>query len=98
MYKRQVQLSLPIVDSAGNPVIKYAKATYAFTEQNENNILNFEMNDILLLVEYINDDWYVGEVYQSEGQHGLVPMNYVKIIQWSSYPTASIYVFNSLCS
>lgn len=76
-----VQLSLPIVDSAGNPVIKYAKATYAFTEQNENNILNFEMNDILLLVEYINDDWYVGEVYQSEGQHGLVPMNYVKIIQ-----------------
>ncbi|QEU59794.1 Hof1 [Kluyveromyces lactis] len=74
------QLNLPIVDSMKNPVIKYVKAIYSYTEPNENNILLFSTGDILLLVECINDDWYVGEVYQGNKQHGLVPMNYVKVI------------------
>lgn len=74
------QLTLPIVDSNRATVIKYAKAIYSYKEPNENNILNFNVGDILLLVECINDDWYVGEVYQGNKQHGLVPMNYVKTI------------------
>lgn len=74
------QLSLPIEDSQRNRVIHYAKALYSYSESNENNVLNFQVDDILLLVEYINDDWYVGEVYQNPGELGLVPMNYVKII------------------
>ncbi|CDO95401.1 unnamed protein product [Kluyveromyces dobzhanskii CBS 2104] len=74
------QLNLPIIDSMKNPVIRYAKATFSYTEPNDNNILLFNTEDILLLVECINEDWYVGEVYQGNKQHGLVPMNYVRLI------------------
>ncbi|AET38050.1 formin-binding protein HOF1 Ecym_2308 [Eremothecium cymbalariae DBVPG len=70
----------PKATSRGQRVIGYAKALYSFTEPNENDILNFQMGDHLLLTEKLNTDWYIGEVHNSNGRQGLIPMNYVKFL------------------
>lgn len=71
--------------SGGEKVIKYAKALYTYMEPNENNLVNFRVDDYILLTKRLNQDWYLGEVYNAGGiedryRCGLVPANYIEIL------------------
>lgn len=69
---------LPLKNSKDERVIGYAKALYSYNEPNDNGILNFQLDDYLLLSERLNKDWCIGEIYNTTGPQGLIPMNYVE--------------------
>ncbi|KAK5962649.1 formin-binding protein HOF1 PWA37_005088 [Arxiozyma heterogenica] len=80
-----VIVTLPVVTRSGNSVIKYAKALYPLLDNNSPEVINFDKNDYLLITEEINEEWYLGEVYDNDKIHpahkiGLIPYNFIKIL------------------
>lgn len=79
-------VTLPIVTKTGNPVIKYAKALYPLLDDTSSpEVINFDKNDYLLITEEINNEWFLGEVYDNERIHpdhrfGLIPYNFIEIL------------------
>lgn len=78
--KNEKTIDYPQFTSKGYNIIGHAKALYSYTEPNDNNILNFKMGDLLLLIEKLNVNWYIGEVHKGNGMHGLIPVNYIDIL------------------
>lgn len=79
-------VTLPIVTRSGNPVIKYAKAKYPLLDNQSNEIINFDKNDYLLITEEINEEWFLGEVYDNERidpnhRIGLIPFNFIHLLE-----------------
>lgn len=78
-------VTLPIVTRSGNPVIKYAKALYPLLDNSSPDVINFDKNDYLLITEEINNEWFLGEVYDNEMIHpdhrvGLIPFNFIQVL------------------
>lgn len=70
---------LPIKTSDGRRVIRHAKAQYDFQASIESE-LSFNKDDILLVINKQEDNWWECERLGSNGQFGLVPYNYVEEI------------------
>lgn len=62
-------------------VKKQVKAIYDFNGENANE-LNLYAGDIITVVEEIDDGWWMGELYDANGnkQQGLFPSNYIEEI------------------
>lgn len=78
-------VTLPLVTRTGEKVIKYAKALYPLRDNGASEVINFDKNDYLLITETINDDWFMGEVYDNETiehehRFGLIPFNFIEIL------------------
>ncbi|SMN18403.1 similar to Saccharomyces cerevisiae YCR088W ABP1 Actin-binding protein of the cortical actin cytoskeleton [Maudiozyma saulgeensis] len=55
----------------------WATAEYDY-EAGEDNELTFAENDKIINIEFVDDDWWLGEL-ESTGQKGLFPSNYVTL-------------------
>lgn len=80
-----ITITLPAVTSQGEPVIRYAKAIYPLLDNDAAELAHFDKGDYLLLTATINDDWFRGEVYDSNfiaGSHknGLIPYNFIQLL------------------
>lgn len=80
-----ITVTLPLVTSDGENVIKYAKAVYPLSEENVPELAQFQKGDYLLITAEVNEEWYRGEVYSNDyvGQgnsSGLVPHNFIKLL------------------
>jgi hypothetical protein len=53
-----------------------AVALYEYKAE-ESNEISFSANDTIKSIEFMDDDWWVGDC---NGSYGLFPSNYVKII------------------
>lgn len=78
-------VELPLFSSKGEEVLRYAKALYTFMEPNEQQIVNFHVGDYLLLTEQLDQDWFIGEVLDSQNvdpeyRYGIIPRNYIEIL------------------
>ncbi|CEP63921.1 formin-binding protein HOF1 LALA0_S09e05490g [Lachancea lanzarotensis] len=78
-------VELPRLDSKGEEVIRHAKALYTYMDANEQMIVNFRAGDFLLLTEKLDDDWYIGEVWDAADvdpkyRHGIIPHNYIELL------------------
>ncbi|KAJ8067094.1 hypothetical protein OCU04_004472 [Sclerotinia nivalis] len=56
------------------PEIGRATALYRYTEPED---CNFEVGDIIIIYEYMNDDWWMGK-NEKTGKEGVFPSNYVQ--------------------
>ncbi|ESZ96605.1 hypothetical protein SBOR_2972 [Sclerotinia borealis F-4128] len=56
------------------PEIGRATALYRYTESED---CNFEVGDIVIIFEYMNDDWWMGK-NEKTGKEGVFPANYVQ--------------------
>ncbi|KAA8569276.1 hypothetical protein EYC84_000937 [Monilinia fructicola] len=56
------------------PEIGRATALYRYTEPDD---CNFEVGDIIIIFEYMNDDWWMGK-NERTGKEGVFPSNYVQ--------------------
>lgn len=56
-----------------------AVAEYDY-EAGEDNELTFNENDKIINIEFVDDDWWLGEL-QKDGSKGLFPSNYVSLIE-----------------
>ncbi|KAH8662283.1 SH3 domain-containing protein [Xylariales sp. PMI_506] len=59
------------------PVIAHTRALYKYTAADERD-LSFERDDRILIHEYMNDDWWMGQ-NQRTGAEGIFPKNYVEV-------------------
>lgn len=80
-----ITVTLPIVTTEGDPVIKYAKAVYPLTDNNATELAHFEKGDYLLLTACVNKDWFRGEVYGNDmidkaHKVGLIPYNFIQLL------------------
>ncbi|GAV49808.1 hypothetical protein ZYGR_0R00490 [Zygosaccharomyces rouxii] len=78
-----ITVTLPLVTSDGEHVIKYAKAVYPLYEENVPELAQFQRGDYLLITGEVNDEWYRGEVYSNDyvsqgSSSGLIPHNFIK--------------------
>lgn len=79
-------VTLPLVTRTGKDVIKYAKALYPLLENTSDEVVRFDKNDYLLITEEVNQDWFMGEVYDNERidvnhRYGLIPINFIQILE-----------------
>ncbi|KAF7870434.1 hypothetical protein EAF04_004178 [Stromatinia cepivora] len=56
------------------PEVGRATALYRYTEPED---CNFEVGDIVIIYEYMNDDWWMGK-NEKTGKEGVFPSNYVQ--------------------
>lgn len=80
-----VTVTLPLVTSDGETVIKYAKAIYPLANNDAPEVAHFQKGDYLLITSIVNEDWFRGEVYENNGidrNHaiGLIPFNFIKVL------------------
>lgn len=80
-----ITVTLPIVTTEGDPVIKYAKAVYPLVDNNAAELAHFEKGDYLLLTACVNKDWFRGEVYGNDmidnaHKEGLIPYNFIQLL------------------
>lgn len=80
-----ITVTLPIVTTEGDPVIKYAKAVYPLVDNNATELAHFEKGDYLLLTACVNKDWFRGEVYGNDmidkaHKEGLIPYNFIQLL------------------
>lgn len=78
-------VELPLLSSRGEKAIHYAKALYTFMDPNDQQIVNFKVDDYLLITEQLDKDWYIGEVLNDESvdtsyRFGIIPENYIEIL------------------
>lgn len=59
------------------PAKAWAIAEYDY-EAGEDNELNFNENDKIINIEFVDDDWWLGEL-EKTGEKGLFPRNYVAL-------------------
>lgn len=81
-----IVVTLPLVTRTGKDVIKYAKAVYPLLEDTSDEVVQFDKNDYLLITEEVNQDWYMGEVYDNERidvnhRYGLIPFNFIEFLE-----------------
>lgn len=80
-----ITVTLPLVTSNGEKVMKYAKAVYPLEEDNVSELARFQKGDYLLITAEVNDEWYRGEVYSNDyvsrgNSTGLIPHNFIKLL------------------
>lgn len=80
-----ITITLPIVTSQGEPVIKYAKAVYPLSDNDAPEVAHFRKGDYLLITSVVNEDWFTGEVYENDSMDrnhttGLIPCNFIKVL------------------
>ncbi|CDH11734.1 related to Cytokinesis protein 2 [Zygosaccharomyces bailii ISA1307] len=80
-----ITVTLPLVTSNGEKVVRYAKAIYPLAEGNVSELAQFQKGDYLLLTGEVNEEWYKGEVYSNdyvnrENSSGLIPHNFIKLL------------------
>ncbi|GAV54725.1 hypothetical protein ZYGR_0AS00470 [Zygosaccharomyces rouxii] len=80
-----ITVTLPLVTSSGEHVVRYAKAVYPLFEESVPELAQFQKGDYLLITAEVNEEWYAGEVYSnnyvSQGGHsGLIPHNFIKFL------------------
>lgn len=56
------------------PEVGRATALYSYTEPED---CNFDVGDIIIIYEYMNDDWWMGK-NEKTGKEGVFPSNYVQ--------------------
>ncbi|AGO13640.1 AaceriAGL237Cp [[Ashbya] aceris (nom. inval.)] len=67
------------VEAKKEPAAPTAIAEYDY-EAGEDNELTFEEGDVIINIDFVDDDWWLGEL-QKTGQKGLFPSNYVELQQ-----------------
>ena len=67
------------VEAKKEPAAPTAIAEYDY-EAGEDNELTFEEGDVIVNIDFVDDDWWLGEL-QKTGQKGLFPSNYVELQQ-----------------
>lgn len=80
-----ITVTLPIITSEGEPVIKYAKAVYPLMDNDAAELAHFQKGDYLLLTATVNEDWFRGEVYGNDmidktHGNGLIPYNFIQLL------------------
>ncbi|KAI9641935.1 protein that induces appearance of [PIN+] prion when overproduced [Ciborinia camelliae] len=69
------------------PEIGRATALYRYTEPED---CNFDVGDIIIIFEYMNDDWWMGK-NEKTGKEGVFPSNYVQKHTAQPAPQHSYY-------
>ena len=54
-----------------------ATAEFSY-ERDEDNEVGFEEGDVIIEIEFVDDDWWQGK-HSTTGEVGLFPANYVKL-------------------
>lgn len=80
-----ITVTLPIMTSEGEPVIKYAKAVYPLLDNDAAELAHFQKGDYLLITSTVNEEWFRGEVYgndmiESTHRNGLIPYNFIQLL------------------
>lgn len=80
-----ITVTLPLVTSNGEQVVKYAKALYPLFEESVPELAQFQKGDYLLITAEVNQEWYTGEVYSNNyanqnSNSGLVPHNFIRLL------------------
>ena len=65
----------PAQEEEAETPLPWATAEYDY-EAGEDNELTFSENDKIINIEFVDDDWWLGEL-ESSGEKGLFPSNYV---------------------
>lgn len=61
----------------GKPVLAHARALYRYVAS-DNRDVSFEKDDKILVHEYMNQDWWMGQNTRTQ-QEGIFPRNYVLV-------------------
>lgn len=80
-----ITVTLPVVTSEGEAVIRYAKAVYPLLNNEAAELAHFQKGDYLLITAAVNEDWFRGEVYSNEmideaHKNGLIPHNFIQLL------------------
>lgn len=80
-----ITVTLPIMTSEGEPVIRYAKAVYPLLDNDAAELAHFQKGDYLLITSMVNEEWFRGEVYgndmiESTHRNGLIPYNFIQLL------------------
>lgn len=80
-----ITVTLPIMTSEGEPVIRYAKAVYPLLDNDAAELAHFQKGDYLLITLMVNEEWFRGEVYgndmiESTHRNGLIPYNFIQLL------------------